>query len=632
MSLKLKTDDFFPYADGPTTYWTGYFTSRPASKRFERTGNNLLQVAKQLMTHGQESYENAQINSLKEAVGIMQHHDAITGTEKQHVTDNYHFMLSNGLKNANNAAGTVLAKLISGGPTDFEFDACLLANVSACTPSESQEFTVVLYNPLSKAQSSVVNLPIFTDLVQWEILSPEGEQVEYEIDVSLKDFSFVADTNTAKSTIVFVAKNIPALGFKVYRLKATDEKYQKTEQKTPARFVGYENTGFEISEETGLLSSITMNGITLDISQDFLYYESANSSGAYIFVPRSNATTRIASGPITTTLVNGDVSQGVLQEFGSWAQQFIKVYKDDPSYIEFDWIVGPLDISNNIGKEVITKFTTSLQNNGVFYTDSNGREMIERKTNFRPDYTYSDEEPIAGNYYPINTKILIKDETQQIEFAVLTDRSQGGSSINDGEIEIMVHRACQRDDGRGVGENLNEQQYSQGIEVRGKHYVVIGSTKTVEDKSLAAIERDMAQKKVLAPWAFISSKDISNELNTLTFSGLAKELPENVHILTLEPWKENVILIRFEHILEKDEDEILSQEVEINLEGLFTQFSITSLQETALAGNIPLNKKNRLHWPGSANEEQELPNTVSNLTITLVPMQIRTFLADVEYH
>ena len=28
--LPLKTDDYFPYANGDHAYWTGYFTSRPA--------------------------------------------------------------------------------------------------------------------------------------------------------------------------------------------------------------------------------------------------------------------------------------------------------------------------------------------------------------------------------------------------------------------------------------------------------------------------------------------------------------------------------------------------------------------------------------------------------------------------
>ena len=45
---KSKSDDFFPYASIPFAYWTGYFTSRPAFKRYERYANNILQVARQL--------------------------------------------------------------------------------------------------------------------------------------------------------------------------------------------------------------------------------------------------------------------------------------------------------------------------------------------------------------------------------------------------------------------------------------------------------------------------------------------------------------------------------------------------------------------------------------------------------
>ena len=43
-----KTDDFFPYASGAHSYWTGFFTSRPTLKYMERQHNNLLQVSKQV--------------------------------------------------------------------------------------------------------------------------------------------------------------------------------------------------------------------------------------------------------------------------------------------------------------------------------------------------------------------------------------------------------------------------------------------------------------------------------------------------------------------------------------------------------------------------------------------------------
>lgn len=44
LTWPVKDDDFFPYADGPHQFWTGYFSSRPALKRYERLSYNFLQV------------------------------------------------------------------------------------------------------------------------------------------------------------------------------------------------------------------------------------------------------------------------------------------------------------------------------------------------------------------------------------------------------------------------------------------------------------------------------------------------------------------------------------------------------------------------------------------------------------
>jgi lysosomal alpha-mannosidase len=49
------------------------------------------------------------------------------------------------------------------------------------------------------------------------------------------------------------------------------------------------------------------------------------------------------------------------------------------------------------------------------------------------------------------------------------------------------------------------------------------------------------------------------------FDGLAKTLPDNVHILTLEPWQEDSYILRLEHILENNEDDSLSQAVSVDL-------------------------------------------------------------------
>jgi lysosomal alpha-mannosidase len=48
------------------------------------------------------------ISSLREAMGIMQHHDAITGTEKQHVADDYAWRLHRGMVDCHNTTETAL--------------------------------------------------------------------------------------------------------------------------------------------------------------------------------------------------------------------------------------------------------------------------------------------------------------------------------------------------------------------------------------------------------------------------------------------------------------------------------------------------------------------------------------------
>lgn len=66
--------------------------------------------------------------------------------------------------------------------------------------------------------------------------------------------------------------------------------------------------------------------------------------------------------------------------------------------------------------------------------------MLKRIRNFRPTWKLKLSEEISGNYYPVTSKIVIRDENEDVELAVLTDRAQGGSSLRDGELELMVYK------------------------------------------------------------------------------------------------------------------------------------------------------------------------------------------------
>ena len=105
--------------------------------------------------------------------------------------------------------------------------------------------------------------------------------------------------------------------------------------------------------------------------------------------------------------------------FNDWASQEISLY-DDANTVEVEWTVGPIPIDDGIGKEIIVRYDTDIQSQSKFYTDANGREVLERKRDYRPTWNYSKVETVSGNYYPINSRIWINEPNRQ--FTVLTGK------------------------------------------------------------------------------------------------------------------------------------------------------------------------------------------------------------------
>jgi len=128
------------------------------------------------------------------------------------------------------------------------------------------------------------------------------------------------------------------------------------------------------------------------------------------------------------------------------------------------------------GYEVVAEFSVrDFHNNKTFYTDSNGLEMQKRILNYRPTWdiqsNYNDSfENITANFYPINSAISMQDGDRV--FTVTNDRSQAGSALSEGSIQFMQNRRIPADDGRGMGEWLDEKdELGNGIRVSATYYV-----------------------------------------------------------------------------------------------------------------------------------------------------------------
>lgn len=657
-----KTDDFFPYSNDPHAYWTGYFTSRPAYKGTVRKANTFLQSCKQLHSlAGADSSADGQhlIDSLRRSMGEAQHHDAVAGTEKEHVSQDYRLRLHDSVVDCQQDVSNSFSKMLPIGSQPLpQQEFCLHLNVSQCAITESSSrFTVTAYNPRSHEVTTYVRLPVTNGF--YTVLDPDGSEMIIQLVplVALQSIDAERPKSTATHELLFQAAKIPPLGHKTFYIIKTSTgrgQHSAIREKQQSTTVRRAKTGEKIAisngkllvnfDANGLIESIVVDGETVMMSQNLMWYAAMNEgnsnsifddrpSGAYVFRPNGTDATPIAM-QATLIVQTGALVSEVHQKFSDWASQVVRVYKGQ-SDVEIEWTVGPIPVGDGIGKEIVSRVTTQIPSGGRFYTDSNGRQTLLRRRNFRPTWTLNVSEPVAGNYYPINSHIYVTDDEGNADtvVALVNDRSQGGTSLQDGQIELMVHRRLLYDDHFGVGEPLNEPGDGPGLVVRGTHYLLV-------NPSLAGIHpisliRPLAQQMFMRPWLSFSSTSLSftNWKNNFHMqkSGLRAPLPDNVHMLTLEPWRDGTHLLRLEHVYDIGEHSTLSEPVTLILDDLLADYTITSAVETTLGGNQWASEVSRLPWTTADDHQQPLKvstkfQPVGKTSVTLLPMEIRTFI------
>lgn len=231
-------------------------------------------------------------------------------------------------------------------------------------------------------------------------------------------------------------------------------------------------------------------------------------------------------------------------------------------------------------------------------------------------------EPIAGNYYPINSRAFIKDDVDQL--TVVTDRSQGGGSLQNGSLEIMLHRRLLYDDVRGVGEPLNETSdiFPEGLVVRGRLLLSLDRPPTAADA-----HRPLAQEVVQQPLLTFIDGDLHPKTR-LEFSALQAALPPALHLLTLTQWDKDSVLLRLEHQFQSWESKLNSQPVTVNLQKLFSTLEVLGVSELNLSANQWKDEMTRFQWTPETGERPLLKTfeDPSMWEVTLRPMEIRTFL------
>ncbi|MED6160733.1 hypothetical protein PIB30_054120 [Stylosanthes scabra] len=284
-SWPLKTDDYFPYADGENAYWTGYFTSRPAFKRYVRMLSGYYLAARQLEFLAGKKTTVSYTSALGDALGIAQHHDAVSGTAKQHTTNDYAKRLAIGASKAEAVISSSLAFLASKKPGVHRstpasvFSQCHLLNISYCPPTEennlqAKSLVLVLYNPLGWNRADIIRIPVNDpNLVVKDSMGNKVDAQYVEVDdvrMNLRELYVKAYLGFSRKRVpkywLLFQVSVPPLGWTTYFISRASGKGKSANgfvsshsmiQKNKTIEIGPGNLKMSFSSESGQLERMS---------------------------------------------------------------------------------------------------------------------------------------------------------------------------------------------------------------------------------------------------------------------------------------------------------------------------------------------------------------------------------------
>jgi len=573
----------------------------------------------------------------------------------------------------------------------------------ASREGSKEEIYAIVYNALAKERDEVVSLPIdisSKNYVVEKLGDGQSDWVPVKSSV-LPNANYAQIVGAASDIMYFEARDIPPLGASVFRVKRLEDE-RLSSASAPAvprnlRRSIQNDSDYEIvikndilsvtfDQSTGVITSIQnlRDGVMMNVRQQYGFYKSAfkdrtfvedfdnfkgdgkclpgytdaegneypwllgtaenwQNSGAYIFRPTFDQKLHAIPPKRTKSVVvyNSELVKEVHSVFGEggWIKQIARLLPGK-DFVEIEYVVGPVPIDDG-GKEVVSKWTTSIASDGHFFTDSNGREFQDRKRGdhiiFGPDHPNTDE-PVSGNYYPVNAAIFIEDSVHS--FGCVVDRSQGGSSLTDGSLELMIQRRTLYDDARGVGEPLNETdigitpnppygnavRLGDGVIVKGHHRFIVGAGGSGASKMRGMMDNIFSQ-----PHVFVASapSGATVPFRQAKLSMLHSSLPDNIMVVSFIALdEEDTFLIRIGHQYGPNEDTTLSRPVEIDLHYLFPNKKVVSVREKTLSANQIRThwEARRLQWDCASNGGESLPpDELHDGRVVLKPLEIRTF-------
>jgi len=385
---------------------------------------------------------------------------------------------------------------------------------------------------------------------------------------------------------------------------------------------------------------------------DLRYYKSyqgfsGSRSGAAIFKPENKTSERF--GKLTSVVfhVSDLLSQVTLiyndTKTNEYAAVKARVFKDS-NLIEFDVTIGPLSKAQH-GKEVVVVFwSPNINNKDEFFTDSNGLQMETRNVNYRPTWNFKPQshQNISVNYYPVTSAIVIKNQVTSYQMTVMTTRTQGGTVLEAGRIELMQSRRLNYNDEYTKGVVLNE-----GEAVQATYFVQLFDH--AHEKSEQRLHQIRYENPLQYFFAFnyiLNPKDVQPYTQTLlNFTQLqACGLPEYSKVEYL-PYNHSQIYFivqnledSFDQYSKKDTAQVSYFNITKFAEMVFQRANNKNMtandyhwfSEMSLSGNQGLDymRYDKVSWIGEDDdfvEEYKFPKDKSWDVVSMEPQRIRMF-------
>uniref|UniRef100_A0A8C4RHH9 Alpha-mannosidase n=1 Tax=Erpetoichthys calabaricus TaxID=27687 RepID=A0A8C4RHH9_ERPCA len=669
-------EDFLPYSTEPFQAWTGFYASRNVLKGMARRASSLLYAVESLFTRYLLMYPKGpidkewalkQLQNLRWAVSEVQHHDGITGTESPKVCDMYIDHLTQGMIAVKELMAALL--IIPRKPLKAVYQS------SSSNGDQDLYHYVLVYNPLAWNITTFISIMVAYPVAL--VYDEDGNPVPAQIQKSKESIDMYD---------LYIFVKLVGLGYKKYSIKFQSSPYVKQFNCLPtylAEIVQFDRQSLKNSKKRGLrllpvmnecytlmfdqasnlLYSITNRetGKTLKITQDFLEYHANGDvyqgpiSDNYIFT--SNGSAESVSKDVKMEIVIGKLVTEIRQYFYSEKSEqcsyaiYTRLYNVPAGYdgvgnevchrIEQEYRVGPLELN----REAILRTYTEINNEKTIFTDNNGYQMLKRQ------YKAYVNNTIARNYYPMVRTAYIEDDSTRL--VILSERTHGISSLDNGQVEVMLHRRLWNNQEWNNGYNLTLNDTSV---IHPVLWLMVGAKPAMTALySRSALSLEHRPIVMVLKSSEVSSEDSQTFFKSTLDLSEPVTVPLNVHVqsLSIPGWRYNSnhnehlrnifqgnineaerdfnrVLLRITHLYEQEEDPLLSQPAAINIQKMLKPLGVvSSVEERSLTGTWDLNELQRMKWKTSQNKSRGFTNRsnvfLQDFTVIIYPKEIRTF-------